>query len=189
MRGSTHLFRFCKRKRCDADRWITEDQFTLNQIEVEDAQFLAGMGCSFLVSALLFSEMPAPYRGRSSSKEGADGWNPAKREGAGPRGDTSPLCPRSLQGSGVGTGCSAFAATAEGGSLSHMLSWRKRLKYECRAVFSATAARTGKVVCLPSQIWAWKTSGERGPVSLAGTLMGLHCHLAKAARPRGWQCP
>lgn len=50
-----------------------EHQITLDQIEVKDAQFLAGMGCSFLVSACLFSEMPALYRVRASPEEGDDG--------------------------------------------------------------------------------------------------------------------
>lgn len=45
----------------------------LDEIEVKDVQFLAGMGCGFLAVACLFSEMPAPYRVRSSPKEGADG--------------------------------------------------------------------------------------------------------------------
>lgn len=142
----------------------------LDQIKVEDAQFLAGMGCSFLVSAHLLSEMPTPYRGRSSPKEGANGWNPAEWEGVGPRGDTSPLCPRFLQGSGVGAGCSAFAATTEGGSLSHMLSLRKHLNHECWDIFLCYSC-LDRAGCLPTWIWAWKTSGERGPV-----------------RPRGWQC-
>lgn len=57
----------------------------------------------------------------------------------------------------------------------------------CQDISSATAARTGQVVCLPSRIWAWRALGERGPISSAGTLMGLHCHLAKAAWPRDWQ--
>lgn len=57
----------------------------------------------------------------------------------------------------------------------------------CQAISSTTAARTGWVVCLPSRIWAWRALGEHGPISSAGPLMGLHCHLAKAALPRAWQ--
>lgn len=92
-----HLLGFGNRRRCDAGRGVAEHQLTLDQTESKDAEFMAGMGCSFQVSACLFSERQVLYTVRSSPKEIADGCNPAKQEGVGPERDTRLLCPVSPQ--------------------------------------------------------------------------------------------
>lgn len=40
----------------------SKHQFTLDQTDVKDAQFLAGVRCEFLLIACLFGEMLPPYR-------------------------------------------------------------------------------------------------------------------------------